>query len=155
MSKYTEEELNRALADTGQLLGDTPVSEEFSLDDILAEFGTGASARPAAGEPEKAQPEAAKPAPEPPVEEPVPEEPPAEEPAEDEPAQDDPAEEPDAKERLVSVEDVMDRTVSAVMEEESAQRQQERESRSGKSADAAAPPCVGQGWRPRSSFSAA
>lgn len=132
MSKYTEEELNRALADTGQLLGDTPVSEEFSLDDILAEFGTGASARPAAGEPEKAQPEAAKPAPEPPVEEPVPEEPPAEEPAEDEPAQnepaqDDPAEEPDAKERLVSVEDVMDRTVSAVMEEESAQRQQERE----------------------------
>ena len=131
MSKYTEEELNRTLADTGQLLGDTPVSEEFSLDDILAEFGTGASARPAAGEPEKAQPEAAKPAPEPPVEEPVPEEPPAEEPAEDEPAQnepaqDDPAEEPDAKERLVSVEDVMDRTVSAVMEEESAQRQQER-----------------------------
>ena len=132
MSKYTEEELNRTLADTGELLGDTPVSEEFSLDDILAEFGTGASARPAAGEPEKAQPEAAKPAPEPPVEEPVPEEPPAEEPAEDEPAedepaQDDPAEEPDAKERLVSVEDVMDRTVSAVMEEESAQRQQERE----------------------------
>ena len=101
MSKYTEEELNRTLADTGELLGDTPVSEEFSLDDILAEFGTGASARPAAGEPEKAQPEAAKPAPEPPVEEPVPEEPPAEEPVEDEPAQDDPAEEPDAKERLV------------------------------------------------------
>ena len=57
MSKYTEEELNRTLADTSQLLGDTPVSEEFSLDDILAEFGTGASARPAAGEPEKAQPE--------------------------------------------------------------------------------------------------
>ena len=127
MSKYTEEELNRTLADTSQLLGDTPVSEEFSLDDILAEFGTGASARPAAGEPEKAQPEAPPAKAAPAAEEPAAEKPPAEEPAGDKPVQNEPAEEPDAKERLVSVEDVMGRTVSAVMEEESAQRQQERE----------------------------
>ena len=127
MSKYTEEELNRTLADTSQLLGDTPVSEEFSLDDILAEFGTGASARPAAGEPEKAQPEAPPAKAAPAAEEPAAEKPPAEEPAGDKPVQNEPAEEPDAKERLVSVEDVMGRTVSAVMEEESAQRQLERE----------------------------
>ena len=127
MSKYTEEELNRTLADTSQLLGDTPVSEEFSLDDILAEFGMGASARPAAGEPEKAQPEAPPAKAAPAAEEPAAEKPPAEEPAGDKPVQNEPAEEPDAKERLVSVEDVMGRTVSAVMEEESAQRQQERE----------------------------
>ena len=103
------------------------MSEEFSLDDILAEFGTGASARPAAGEPEKAQPEAPPAKAAPAAEEPAAEKPPAEEPAGDKPVQNEPAEEPDAKERLVSVEDVMGRTVSAVMEEESAQRQQERE----------------------------
>lgn len=43
MSKYTEEELNRALSDTAELIRGVPVSEEFALEDILAEFGTGAT----------------------------------------------------------------------------------------------------------------
>lgn len=42
MSKYTEEELNQALEDTGRLLQDVPLTREYDLDDILAEFGTGA-----------------------------------------------------------------------------------------------------------------
>ena len=50
MSKYTEEELNRALSDTAELIRGVPVSEEFALEDILAEFGTGAPAVPAAPE---------------------------------------------------------------------------------------------------------
>ena len=65
MSKYTEEELNRALSDTAELIRGVPVSEEFALEDILAEFGTGAPAVPAAPE----QPPAEEPAS--PAEEPV------------------------------------------------------------------------------------
>lgn len=95
MSKYTEEELNRVLSDTGELLKDIPLSQDYDLEDILAEFGTGATKPKAPSRAESPEPEAS-----PPV-----------------------AEEP--KERLVSLEDVMDRTVSAVMEEESAQRQME------------------------------
>ena len=130
MSKYTEEELNRALSDTAELIRGVPVSEEFALEDILAEFGTGAPAVPAAPE----QPPAEEPAS--PAEEPVcasgPE--PVPEPAEPEPPMADSEESAAPRERLVSLEDVMDRTVSAVMEEESAQRrqemqQQERETR--------------------------
>ena len=123
MSKYTEEELNRTLSETGELLRGVTASEEFELDDILAEFGTGAT-KPAA--PKEAVVEPA-PMPEPPTEEPPrPEEPPVEESAAepmDKPAADEPA----PREHLVSLEDVMDRTVSAVMEEESAQRQEERD----------------------------
>ena len=96
MSKYTEEELNRVLSDTGELLKDIPLSQDYDLEDILAEFGTGATKPKAPSRAESPEPEAS-----PPV-----------------------AEEP--KERLVSLEDVMDRTVSAVMEEESAQRQIEQ-----------------------------
>ena len=40
MSKYTEEELNQALEDTGRLLQDVPLTREYDLDDILAEYGT-------------------------------------------------------------------------------------------------------------------
>ena len=43
MSKYTEEELNRVLSDTGELLKDIPLSQDYDLEDILAEFGTGAT----------------------------------------------------------------------------------------------------------------
>ena len=85
MSKYTEEELNQVLSDTGELLKDIPLSQDYDLEDILAEFGTGATKPKAPSR----------------------------------------AESPEPKERLVSLEDVMDRTVSAVMEEESAQRQME------------------------------
>lgn len=95
MSKYTEEELNRVLSDTGELLKDIPLSQDYDLEDILAEFGTGATKPKAPSRAEGPEPEASPPV----VEEP--------------------------KERLVSLEDVMDRTVSAVMEEESAQRQME------------------------------
>lgn len=95
MSKYTEEELNRVLSDTGELLKDIPLSQDYDLEDILAEFGTGATKPKAPSRAESPEPEASPPV----VEEP--------------------------KERLVSLEDVMDRTVSAVMEEESAQRQME------------------------------
>lgn len=112
MSKYTEEELNRVLSDTGELLKDIPLSQDYDLEDILAEFGTGATKPKASSRAESPEPEASPPV----AEEPAPA---GEETAE---AASDP-EEP--KERLVSLEDVMDRTVSAVMEEESAQRQME------------------------------
>ena len=131
MSKYTEEELNQALEDTGRLLQDVPLTQEYDLDDILAEFGTGAvkpknppeAARlstPETEEPlspaeepvQKPEPPAAEPAPEPEAED----EHPTEEEPEENPEEQPEAEEP--KERLVSIEDVMDRTVSAVMEEE-------------------------------------
>ena len=129
MSKYTEEELNRVLSDTGELLKDIPLSQDYDLEDILAEFGTGAT-KPKASSPEpEASPPVAEepePVPAPPPAEPAPEPETAEEPA---PAGDETAEaasDPEEpKERLVSLEDVMDRTVSAVMEEESAQRQME------------------------------
>ena len=55
MSKYTEEELNQALEDTGRLLQDVPLTREYDLDDILAEFGTGA-VKPKQPEPETPQP---------------------------------------------------------------------------------------------------
>ena len=55
MSKYTEEELNQALEDTGRLLQDVPLTREYDLDDILAEFGTGA-VKPKQPEPEPPQP---------------------------------------------------------------------------------------------------
>lgn len=152
MSKYTDEEVNRILSDTGELAVDVSGAEKFDLEDILAEFGPGSAApkappeTQAAESPEPkaeeasispAEPEAAaEPAPaEPAAEEPEPEEP---EPAPEEPepaaeaveASEEPEEpggqaEPVPQERLVSIEDVMDRTVSAVMEEESAQRQLE------------------------------
>lgn len=121
MSKYTEEELNRVLSDTGELLKDIPLSQDYDLEDILAEFGTGAT-KPKASSPE---PEASPPVAE--ESEPVPE---SEAPERVLPARDETAEAADPeepKERLVSLEDVMDRTVSAVMEEESAQRQIELE----------------------------
>lgn len=140
MSKYTDEELNRTLSDTGELLKDVPLSQDYDLEDILAEFGTGAvkpknppeAARlstPETEEPlspaeepvQKPEPPAAEPAPEPEAED----EHPTEEEPEENPEEQPEAEEP--KERLVSIEDVMDRTVSAVMEEESAQRQLELE----------------------------
>lgn len=133
MSKYTEEELNRVLSDTGELLKDIPLSQDYDLEDILAEFGTGATKPKAPSRAESPEPEASppvaeepEPAPAPPPAEPAPEPETAEEPA---PAGDETAEaasDPEEpKERLVSLEDVMDRTVSAVMEEESAQRQME------------------------------
>ena len=55
MSKYTEEELNQALEDTSRLLQDVPLTREYDLDDILAEFGTGA-VKPKQPEPETPQP---------------------------------------------------------------------------------------------------
>ena len=165
MSKYTEEELNQALEDTGRLLRDVPLTQEYDLDDILAEFGTGAVKPKQAQPPAQPGPEpvsqvqtpeaesraaepvpAAEPAPEAETAEPAAEEEPAEkelageaptpEEAPEEPPEEDipaPEEEPPAeeeaapREHLVSLEDMMDRTVSAVMEEESAQRQLERE----------------------------
>ena len=147
MSKYTEEELNQALEDTGRLLQDVPLTREYDLDDILAEFGTGA-VKPQQPRPEPPQPvpepvsQSQQPEPEDPAAEPAPkpesiaekpaeEEAPAEQPKEDTrpPEKDSPEIEEKAapRERLVSLEDMMDRTVSAVMEEESAQRQLERE----------------------------
>ena len=147
MSKYTEEELNQALEDTGRLLQDVPLTREYDLDDILAEFGTGA-VKPQQPRPEPSQPvpepvsqpqqpepedPAAEPAPKPEsiAEKPAEEEAPAEQPKEDTrtPEKDSPEIEEKAapREHLVSLEDMMDRTVSAVMEEESAQRQLERE----------------------------
>lgn len=147
MSKYTEEELNQALEDTGRLLQDVPLTREYDLDDILAEFGTGA-VKPQQPKPEPPQPvpepvsqpqqpepedPAAEPAPKPEsiAEKPAEEEAPAEQPKEDTrtPEKDSPEIEEKAapREHLVSLEDMMDRTVSAVMEEESAQRQLERE----------------------------
>ena len=133
MSKYTEEELNRVLSDTGELLKDIPLSQDYDLEDILAEFGTGATKPKAASRAESPEPEAPAPVAEEP--EPVPAPPPAEPAPESEspervsPAGDETVEaasDPEEpKERLVSLEDVMDRTVSAVMEEESAQRQME------------------------------
>lgn len=116
MSKYTEEELNRVLSDTGELLKDIPLSQDYDLEDILAEFGTGATKPKAPSRAERPEPEASAPVAE--ESERVP-------PARDETAEAADPEEP--KERLVSLEDVMDRTVSAVMEEESAQRQMELE----------------------------
>ena len=136
MSKYTEEELNQALEDTGRLLQDVPLTQEFDLDDILAEFGTGAAAPkqapPAEEPPEKPVPEPAplsdEPAPSPEELAPDGENEPAEgTPAGQEPAPEGPEDEAPPREHLVSLEDVMDRTVSAVMEDESAQRQQERQ----------------------------
>ena len=150
MSKYTEEELNQALEDTGRLLQDVPLTQEYDLDDILAEFGTGAvkprqpepPTQPAPEPVPPAQvPEAEVPEAEPAAEEPDPEKPgeeesagakvPEEPPKEDIPAPEEeppePEEEAPPREHLVSLEDMMDRTVSAVMEEESAQRQLERE----------------------------
>ena len=140
MSKYTEEELNQALEDTGRLLQDVPLTREYDLDDILAEFGTGAVKPPQpvpepVSRPQQPEPEdpAAEPAPKPEsiAEKPAEEEAPAEQPKEDTrpPEKDSPEPEEKAapRERLVSLEDMMDRTVSAVMEEESAQRQLERE----------------------------
>ena len=59
MSKYTEEELNQALKDTGRLLQDVPLTREYDLDDILAEFGTGAV------KPQQPRPEPPQPVPEP------------------------------------------------------------------------------------------
>ena len=141
MSKYTDEEVNRILSDTGELAVDVSGAEKFDLEDILAEFGPGSAApkappeTQAAESPEPkaeeasispAEPEAAaEPAP---AEEPEPA--PAEPAAEAVEASEEPEEpggqaEPVPPERLVSIEDVMDRTVSAVMEEESAQRQLE------------------------------
>ena len=140
MSKYTEEELNQALEDTGRLLQDVPLTREYDLDDILAEFGTGAVKPPQpvpepVSQSQQLEPEdpAAEPAPKPEsiAEKPAEEEAPAEQPKEDTrtPEKDSPEPEEKAapRERLVSLEDMMDRTVSAVMEEESAQRQLERE----------------------------
>ena len=72
MSKYTEEELNQALEDTGRLLQDVPLTREYDLDDILAEFGTGAVKPPQpvpepVSRPQQPEPEdpAAEPAPKP------------------------------------------------------------------------------------------
>lgn len=92
MSKYTEEELNQALEDTGRLLQDVPLTREYDLDDILAEFGTGAVKPPQpvpepisqSQQPEPEDP-AAEPAPKPEsiAEKPAEEEAPAEQPKED------------------------------------------------------------------------
>ena len=143
MSKYTDEEVNRILSDTGELAADVSGAEKFDLEDILAEFGPGSAApkappeTQAAESPEPkaeeapispAEPEAAaEPAPaEPAPAEPAPPEPAAEAvEASEEPEEPGGQAEPVPQERLVSIEDVMDRTVSAVMEEESAQRQLE------------------------------
>lgn len=61
MSKYTEEELNRVLSDTGELLKDIPLSQDYDLEDILAEFGTGATKPKASSRPESSEPEASPP----------------------------------------------------------------------------------------------
>ena len=58
MSKYTEEELNRVLSDTGELLKDIPLSQDYDLEDILAEFGTGATKPKASSRAESPEPEA-------------------------------------------------------------------------------------------------
>ena len=88
MSKYTEEELNRVLSDTGELLKDIPLSQDYDLEDILAEFGTGATKPKASSRAESPAPEApppvaeeSEPAPAPPPAEPAPEPEPAEKPA--------------------------------------------------------------------------
>ena len=80
MSKYTEEELNRVLSDTGELLKDIPLSQDYDLEDILAEFGTGATKPKASSRAESPEPEASppvaeepEPAPAPPPAEPAPE----------------------------------------------------------------------------------
>ena len=44
MSKYTDEEVNRILSDTGELAVDVSGAEKFDLEDILAEFGPGSAA---------------------------------------------------------------------------------------------------------------
>ncbi|MBS1336842.1 MAG: hypothetical protein HP031_04400, partial [Oscillospiraceae bacterium] len=119
MSKYTEEELNQALEDTGRLLQDVPLTREYDLDDILAEFGTGAV------KPPQPRPEPPQPVPEPVSQSQQPE--PKEDTRTPEKDSPEPEEKAAPRERLVSLEDMMDRTVSAVMEEESAQRQLERE----------------------------
>ncbi|MFR6394164.1 MAG: hypothetical protein ACLUNQ_02860 [Oscillospiraceae bacterium] len=76
MSKYTEEELNRVLSDTGELLKDIPLSQDYDLEDILAEFGTGATKPKAPSRAESPEPEASPPVAE--ESEPVPAPPPAE-----------------------------------------------------------------------------
>ena len=93
MSKYTEEELNQALEDTGRLLQDVPLTQEYDLDDILAEFGTGAVKPRQPEPPTQPAPEPVPPAqvPEVPVTEPDPEEEPAAAEAEKPAVQEEPA----------------------------------------------------------------
>lgn len=159
MEKYSEEELNQLLADTGQLLKNMPLPEsEYTLDDILAEYGAhgsrAASERgdsPASERPlwagtgtedpalvpfteikaeEPAVPYAETKAKEPavPAAETKAEEPTTMPLAEVSPQKAAPIQE-DVPEtgHLVSVEAVMDRTVSAVLDEEAAARQEELE----------------------------
>ena len=55
MSKYTDEEVNRILSDTGELAADVSGAEKFDLEDILAEFGPGSAAPKAPPETQAAE----------------------------------------------------------------------------------------------------
>ena len=55
MSKYTDEEVNRILSDTGELDADVSGAEKFDLEDILAEFGPGSAAPKAPPETQAAE----------------------------------------------------------------------------------------------------
>ena len=147
MVRHSDEELRRLLEDTGELLRDVEVQpgEEFSLDAILAEYGSAAGTEPAAA-PGPAEEEG--PAPEPGQEpvrttEPIPEpekedpEPTEEEPGPEEPAlapepemEKGPAAEPvpdrEEKTEKIPIETIMDQTVSQVLEQEEQERRQEQ-----------------------------
>lgn len=103
MGKYSEEELNQILSDTGKLLQDMPLPEkDYALDDILAEFGVGTASPVQEEEPPKREDDTASY-------------------LQEARQQEEQSREP----HYVSVEDVMDRTVSAVLDEEAAARQEE------------------------------
>lgn len=145
MSRLSDEE---KLSETAQLLQGVEPTEEYSLEDILAEFGQGA-AEPApepapkpeptpAPEPEPDIPPEPDPAdppePQPPAEE-EPEPPAKPEPPEPEEAPEEPEEEPEEQPEeapeeeppKISIEQVMSETVSAVLEETDDEILEERE----------------------------
>lgn len=145
MSRLSDEE---KLSETAQLLQGVEPTEEYSLEDILAEFGQGA-AEPApepapkpeptpAPEPEPDIPPEPDPAnppePQPPAEE-EPEPPAKPEPPEPEEAPEEPEEEPEEQPEeapeeeppKISIEQVMSATVSAVLEETDDEILEERE----------------------------
>ncbi len=146
MVRHSDEELSRLLEDTGELLRDVEVQpgEEFSLDAILAEYGSAAGTEPAAA-PGPAEEEGSAPEPgQEPVRttEPIPEpekedhEPTKEEPgpegavlAPEPETKKEPAAEPAPdreKTEKIPIETIMDQTVSQVLEQEEQERLQEQ-----------------------------
>ena len=142
MSRLSDEE---KLSETAQLLQGVEPTEEYSLEDILAEFGQGA-AEPApepapkpeptpAPEPEPDIPPEPDPAnppePQPPAEEepepPAKPEPPEPEEAPEEEPEEQPEEAPEEEPPKISIEQVMSETVSAVLEETDDEILEERE----------------------------